>query len=207
MTRQNWDLVFRFCNFIVSIIRSQMKKALTILAACCATFLFAQTPAAKPAPKTVTATPKEAPGTTTKPAPGASTTTSKPAATADPGYKFNKTDHDYGTIQKGAEPYCEFELTNTGKEPLVIQEAHGSCGCTVPEYPKEPIKPGQTVKIKVRYDTNRVGPFDKQVTVTFQGKDTPAVLHIHGKVDAPPSETPFPAAGSGTGNGGAPVNN
>lgn len=194
-----------------------MKNALTVLAACfCATLMFAQTPA-KPAPKpapagttTSTAT-KAVPAATTtaKPAPAATTTgTAKPAATTtDPGYKFNTTDHDYGTIQKGAEPYCEFELTNTGKEPLMIQEAHGSCGCTVPEYTKEPIKPGQTVKIKVRYDTNRVGPFEKQVTVTFQGKDTPAVLHIHGKVEAPPSETPFPAPGNGTGNTGAPVNN
>jgi Protein of unknown function (DUF1573) len=175
-----------------------MKKIITVMAVLfSASLAFGQAPAAKPAPaKTGTA----APAPTTK-APAQTTT--------DLGYKFDKLDHDYGTIQKGSEPYCEFKLTNTSKEPLIISEAHGSCGCTVPEYPKEPIKPGQTVIIKVRYDTNRIGPFDKQVTVTFQGKDAPAILKIHGKVEAPPSETPFPSSGTGTGtnNTGVPVNN
>lgn len=140
-----------------------------------------------------------------KPAP-APAATSAPA-TADPGYKFDKLDHDYGTIPKGAEPYCEFRLTNTSKEPLVIASAVGSCGCTVPEYPKEPIKPGQSVIIKVRYDTQRIGHFEKQVTVSFAGKNEPAILKIHGTVETPPAEQPFPAPGNGTGNTGAPVNN
>ena len=129
-----------------------------------------------------------------------------PAAQKDPGYKFDKVDHDYGTIQKGADPYCEFRLTNTGKEPLIIASAVGSCGCTVPEYTKEPIKPGETVIIKVRYDTQRIGHFEKQVTVTFNGKSEPAILKIHGTVEAPPAEQPFPAPGKGTGTSGAPVN-
>jgi hypothetical protein len=146
-------------------------------------------PAAKPAPA--------------KPAPAATT----PAPQTDPGYKFDKLDHDYGTIAKGAEPYCEFRLTNTGKTPLVIASAVGSCGCTVPEYPKEPIAPGQTVIIKVRYDTQRIGHFEKQVTVTFAGIAQPTYLKIHGTVEAPPAEQPFPAPGNGTGNTGAPVNN
>jgi hypothetical protein len=129
-----------------------------------------------------------------------------PAAQKDPGYKFDKLDHDYGTIQKGADPYCEFRLTNTGKEPLIIASAVGSCGCTVPEYTKEPIKPGETVIIKVRYDTQRIGHFEKQVTVTFNGKSEPAILKIHGTVEAPPAEQPFPSPGKGTGTSGAPVN-
>jgi hypothetical protein len=182
-----------------------MKKVITLFAACLtASFVFAQTPATtKPAPVKTGAT--ATPAQTAKPAPANNGTQTVPAA--DPGYKFNKVDHDYGTIQKGAEPYCEFELTNTSKEPLVIQEAHGTCGCTVPEYPKEPIMPGQTVKIKVRYDTNRIGPFDKQVIITFVGKDKPASLKIHGKVEAPASETAFPSPGTNSGNTGAPVNN
>ena len=152
--------------------------------------MAAQTkPAAKPA---------------TPPAPAA---TSAPAPQADPGYKFDKVDHDYGTISKGAEPYCEFRLTNTSKAPLVIASAVGSCGCTVPEYPKEPIKPGETVIIKVRYDTQRIGHFEKQVTVNFAGKNEPAILKIHGTVEAPPAEQPFPSPGTGTGTSGAPVNN
>ncbi len=168
-----------------------MKKLIAILPICFGfTCAFAQTTVAKPV-ATVQST----------------TQTQTQAPAADPGYTFDKTSHDYGTILKGGEPYCEFRLTNTGKEMLVIAEAHGSCGCTIPEYPKEPIKPGQTVVIKVHYDTNRVGPFEKQVTVTFQGKDAPAILHIHGTVTAPPSETPFPGPGSTPVSGGTPVNN
>jgi hypothetical protein len=149
---------------------------------------YAQTPA--PAQKTA--------------APAADKTAEKKV---DPGYKFDKVVHDYGTIKKGADPYCEFKLTNTSKQPLIIQEAHGSCGCTVPEYPKEPIAPGKSVSIKVRYDTNRIGPFEKQVTVTFQGKDEPAVLRIKGTVEAIPAETPFPGPGQQAPTNGAPVNN
>lgn len=166
-----------------------MKKLLTISALCFGSVAFAQTTGTKPDAKAAPAQ------------------TNQTATNADPGYKFDNTSHDYGTIQKGGEPYCEFHLTNTSKEMLVISEAHGSCGCTIPEYPKEPIKPGQTVVIKVHYDTNRIGPFEKQVTVTFQGKDTPAILHIHGTVQAPPSETPFPGPGSTPVSGGTPVNN
>ncbi|HEU4717061.1 MAG TPA: DUF1573 domain-containing protein [Bacteroidia bacterium] len=175
-----------------------MKKIVALSVLCfgmvCA---YAQTPATKTATKPAT-----------KPAATATTTTTAPASgtVADAGYSFDKMVYDYGTIDKGADPYCEFQLTNNSKEPLVIQEAHGSCGCTVPEYPKDPIKPGQTVTIRVRYDTNRVGPFDKSVTITFQGKDQPAVLKIHGVVKAPPADTPFPGPGQNNSNSGAPVN-
>jgi hypothetical protein len=180
-----------------------MKAAIAFVGACFfTTVIFAQAPAQKAAVK-----PAPAPAAKPAPAPPAPAPAAKPGTAADAGYKFDTTDHDYGTIAKGSDPYCEFHLTNTSKEPLVIKEAHGSCGCTVPEYPKEPIKPGATVTIKVRYDTNRIGPFEKQVTMTFEGKDQPAVLHIHGKVEAPPAEQPFPAPGQGGSQGGAPVNN
>src|SRR5690242_16730931 len=69
--------------------------------------------------------------------------------------------HDYGTIKQGADGGCEFKFKNTGKEPLVISNAKGSCGCTVPTWPKEPIMKGQTAVIKVHYDTKRPGPFTK----------------------------------------------
>lgn len=170
-----------------------MKKLVLIAAVCAFAFTVnAQTPAQKPAPK-------PAPASTGTSAPA-------PAPAKDPGWKFDKLEHDYGTIPKGAEPYCEFRLTNTSKEPLVIASAVGSCGCTVPEYPKEPIAPGATVIIKVRYDTQRLGHFEKQVTVNFAGQSVPAILKIHGTVEAPPAEQPFPTPGSGTGNTGAPVN-
>ncbi|HTL81590.1 MAG TPA: DUF1573 domain-containing protein [Bacteroidia bacterium] len=168
-----------------------MKKIFSISAMLLGVVAFSQTTAPKPAPTT---------GPT-------ATTTATTTQVADPGYKFDITTYDYGTIKKGGEPYCSFQLTNTGKNPLVISEAHGSCGCTVPEYPKEPIKPGETTTIRVHYDTNRPGAFDKTVTVNFTGISTPAVLHIHGVVESPPAETPFPAPGTGNANGGVPVNN
>lgn len=183
-----------------------MKKLIAISALCVGFATANAQTVTKPAP---TATKPAPTATATKPAPVAT----KPATgataqtTADPGYKFDKTTNDYGTLKKGGEPNCEFRLTNTSKEMLVITSAQGSCGCTVPTYPKEPIKPGQTVVITVHYDTNRIGPFEKQVTVNFQGKDTPAVLKIKGTVEAPPSETAFPGPGSTPTNGATPVNN
>ncbi len=73
---------------------------------------------------------------------------------------------DYGTIVKGADGNREFVFTNTGNEPLIISSCKGSCGCTVPKCPTEPILPGETSKIKVKYDTNRLGKVTKMVTVT-----------------------------------------
>src|SRR5689334_22735780 len=70
--------------------------------------------------------------------------------------------HDFGTIPNGGNGTYEFKFKNTGKEPLIITEAHGSCGCTVPTYPKNtPIAPGKSDVIKVTYDTKRTGNFTK----------------------------------------------
>ncbi|NND77098.1 MAG: DUF1573 domain-containing protein, partial [Flavobacteriales bacterium] len=74
--------------------------------------------------------------------------------------------HDYGEIDKGSDPFCEFLITNTGNEPLIISNAKGSCGCTVPTWEKEPIMPGESSVMKVKYDTKRVGPINKSVTIT-----------------------------------------
>ncbi len=86
---------------------------------------------------------------------------------------------DYGTIEQDSDPYRFFKFTNTGTEPLVIKHAKGSCGCTVPDYAKEPIMPGETSEIKVRYATNRVGPFKKTITLTTnEGDDVKGMKHI-----------------------------
>ena len=77
--------------------------------------------------------------------------------------QFDKTEFDYGKIEKGSDPLRKFVFKNVGDEPLVISNAQGSCGCTVPTWPKEPIMPGQTATIDVRYDTQRTGPFSKHV--------------------------------------------
>ena len=76
----------------------------------------------------------------------------------------------------------EFLFVNTGKEPLIIEKCKGSCGCTVPEWPKEPIPPGGTGSIKVNYDEKRVGPYTKSITITSNAKTSPKVIKIKGKV-------------------------
>ena len=95
-----------------------------------------------------------------------------------PTMTFDNDAIDYGTIKQDADGNRVFSFTNTGKTPIVISEAHGSCGCTVPTYPKEPIMPGQKAEIKVHYDTHRVGPFSKSVTVNSNAKNSPVVLKI-----------------------------
>lgn len=98
---------------------------------------------------------------------------------------FDKEVHDYGNVKQGGNGECEFKFTNTGTEPLIISDAKGSCGCTVPEWPKTPIKPGETASIKVKYDTKRVGPINKTVTVTSNATTEPTkTLRIKGTVEA-----------------------
>ena len=89
---------------------------------------------------------------------------------------------DYGEINKGADGLRVFEFTNTGKSPLIISDVRSSCGCTIPKKPEDPIMPGKTGEIQVKYDTNRVGPSRKAITV-ISNADTPTkVLKIKGEV-------------------------
>ncbi|MDN3492876.1 DUF1573 domain-containing protein [Winogradskyella bathintestinalis] len=89
---------------------------------------------------------------------------------------------DYGTIEKGADGVRTFEFTNTGDAPLVISNVKSTCGCTVPKKPKGPILPGETGEIEVKYDTKRVNPIRKTITV-FSNAETPTVaLKIKGLV-------------------------
>ncbi len=89
---------------------------------------------------------------------------------------------DYGQISKGADGIRVFEFTNTGKAPLIISDVRSSCGCTIPKKPDAPIMPGKTGEIQVKYDTNRVGPIRKAITV-ISNADTPTkVLKIKGEV-------------------------
>jgi hypothetical protein len=119
-------------------------------------------------------------------------------STDGPQMEFTDLEVDYGTIEQGSDPYRFFQFTNPGTAPLVITNAKGSCGCTVPTYPKEPILPGNSGEIKVRYDTNRVGPFTKRVTLTTNVGEEPIVLTIKGKVEKAPEEP----AGVPTNEGG-----
>ena len=106
---------------------------------------------------------------------------------------FNKDLHDFGTISKGDNGTVEFTFKNTGKEPLIIANAQGSCGCTVPVWPKEPIAPGASSNIKVTYDTKRVGAFTKTVTITSNAVTSAKTITIKGVVNDVPVEETFPA--------------
>lgn len=117
-------------------------------------------------------------------------TPTTPASLAD--IKLDKLVHDYGNIMQGGNGECEFKFTNNGKEPLVITNCMGSCGCTVPQCPKEPILPGKTSVIKVKYDTNRVGGIYKTVTVNSNAKSGVITLTIKGTVEQKPVEETFP---------------
>jgi hypothetical protein len=124
------------------------------------------------------------------------------AATVDPNapvIRFDRDTVDYGTIAHNADGYRYFRFVNMGKEPLIISEAHGSCGCTIPTPPKEPIQPGQTSEIKVHYATDRIGRFVKTVTVTSNASNSTKVVVIMGNVlpDAPAAGTPVPPANAG----------
>ncbi len=89
---------------------------------------------------------------------------------------------DYGTIEKGSDGVRVFEFTNTGNAPLVISNVKSTCGCTVPKKPKDPIMPGETGEIEVKYDTKRVNPIRKTITV-YSNAETPTVaLKIKGLV-------------------------
>ncbi|CDF78237.1 conserved hypothetical protein (DUF1573) containing PapD-like domain, putative periplasmic chaperone protein [Formosa agariphila KMM 3901] len=99
--------------------------------------------------------------------------------------EFKSDTIDYGTIEKGADGVRVFEFTNTGDAPLIVSKVTSSCGCTVPKKPEGPIMPGKTGEISVKYDTNRVMPIRKTITV-MSNADTPTVaLKIKGDVIDP----------------------
>ena len=97
---------------------------------------------------------------------------------------FKVKSHDFGTIKEANGPVsCTFEFTNTGDKPLLIIDATASCGCTRPEFPTKPIKPGKKGSIKVTYSPiGRPGAFKKTVKVKTNGRERTTVLHIHGTV-------------------------
>lgn len=98
--------------------------------------------------------------------------------------EFKSETIDYGEIAKDSDGIRVFEFTNTGTVPLVISDVKSSCGCTIPKKPEEPIMPGKTGEIQVKYDTRRVGPIRKAITVTSNADTPTKVLKIKGTVKA-----------------------
>lgn len=102
--------------------------------------------------------------------------------------EMNEEVHDYGTVEFDGDGVCFFEVTNTGNAPLILSKVQGSCQCTVPTWPREPIAPGQTIKIKVKYNTGRAGAINKTVTITSNAINFPVkVVRIKGNVLAKPT--------------------
>ena len=96
---------------------------------------------------------------------------------------------DYGTIENGSDGVRKFVFKNNGTDPLVIKNAKGSCGCTVPTWPREPIAAGSSAEIGVKYDTKRTGKFTKTITLTTNADRRPVILTIKGNVNPPPKDT------------------
>ena len=99
--------------------------------------------------------------------------------------QFNDSNHDFGTLPYKKESDHIFKFTNPGKTPLIITLMETSCGCTAADWTKEPVKPGKSGQITVKYDAAFPGAFQKTITVHYNGKDSPAVLKISGQVAYP----------------------
>ncbi len=122
---------------------------------------------------------------------GAQTT---PALPAEDILKLKETEHDFGKIPQGKPVYYSFEIVNMGTQPLKLDDVHASCGCTTPEWSREPIAPGASANIKVGYNAASEGGFDKAVTITYNTKET-KILKIKGTVwKAPEGAAPTNAS-------------
>lgn len=115
------------------------------------------------------------------------TTTVAPAAKAT-GLAFKDDTFNFGDIPKGTPATHEFTFKNTSKQTVLITNVKASCGCTTPTYTKTPIKPGESGVVAATYNAANPGSFNKTITVTTNDTETPKILTIKGKVDAPAAE-------------------
>jgi len=107
----------------------------------------------------------------------------QPQVLNGPQIEFEKDSHDYGTVENGANGDCVFIFRNIGNAPLILENVKGSCSCTVPKWPTEPILPGETGEIAVHYNTNSSGPINKSVTITSNAvNEAVKVVRIKGDV-------------------------
>src|SRR6056300_1144086 len=105
---------------------------------------------------------------------------------------FDSLTIDYGTINKGDNGVRQFKFTNTGSAELIITRVRSSCGCTIPKKPEAPIAPSASDFIEVKYDTERVGPIRKTITVASNASNPMVALKIKGEVIEPPKEEENP---------------
>lgn len=112
------------------------------------------------------------------------TTASTTANAADaPAMKFDKITHDFGKIKAGDKVTYDFKFTNSGKSPLIITDAIATCGCTKPEWPKTPVKPGESGAIHVTFNSaGKTGLQDKMITITANTNPAQNMVHLIGEV-------------------------
>lgn len=115
-------------------------------------------------------------------------TPEKPKKVKEPEITFETLVHDYGQIYQNDNGECEFHFKNTGKADLILTNCRSSCGCTVPDWPRDPIAPGKKAVIKVKYNTGRLGIINKSITVESNATNNRVVLNIKGNVNARPAE-------------------
>ena len=117
-----------------------------------------------------------------------------PAPAAQPGnmaaFKWEATTFDFGKIPQGKPVTHEFKFTNTGKVPLVLSSVNASCGCTTPDWTKDPIAPGKSGAVKATFNAAAGGAFNKSVTVNANVEGGATYLTIKGEVNQPPAATP-----------------
>lgn len=102
---------------------------------------------------------------------------------AQPVIKFSREAHDFGEVVEGKMASYEFEVTNVGNQPLIVNNVQASCGCTSPFWTKEPIMPGKTGMIKATYNSaGRPGPFNKTLTIVSNAENNNKILTIKGNV-------------------------
>jgi len=104
------------------------------------------------------------------------------AATSSGSFKWNELVHDFGKIPKGTPVSTEFKFTNKGKMPITLSNVQASCGCTTPEWTKDPVTPGKNGTIKATFNAASPGAFNKTVTVTSNVEGGPVMLTIKGEV-------------------------
>jgi Protein of unknown function (DUF1573) len=119
---------------------------------------------------------------------------SAPPAVANPGpipgggiLTFEEETHNFGDLEQGGDASFLFKFRNTGTEDIIITAAKPGCGCTTPTWPKEAIKPGEWSEIPVKYDSNRLGGFDKWVTIISNASETEKKIYIKGNILAKPT--------------------
>lgn len=105
---------------------------------------------------------------------------------------FDETTFDFGTVTEGEKVSHTYAFKNTGDEPLILQNAKGSCGCTVPQWPREPIAPGASGEITVEFNSKgKAGDRNQKVTITANTNPAQSFIYLKGKVDKAAGESPL----------------